>query len=349
MKPLPLLPATENNTLLLHILHNIDDAAFITDADFNIAWRNAISMQLDPNSGPGLLNFISLLVQVAPGNHTVYSSLLNVIQGDSREETMHLQGPEGKSLQLSCYIHRQVNSTDISALVFIIRDTSKNLLQQKNRLLNEKVQHQEQINRLIVTAQDDERNELGKELRDDINQVLSSAKLLLQYARDNKDNADGYLDKSGEYIDMAIEKIRRMTQTLSSSFIDDVGLKGPVEEVIDHMIFTKPVAVQFNYDDKIEQMLTSDQKVLIYRIVQEQLDNIVRHADARQVSIVMQKKEDVLHLTIADDGKGFDINKQVKGGGLAGINSRVEAAKGSFFMQSAPGKGCRLAVSIPLS
>jgi signal transduction histidine kinase len=261
---------------------------------------------------------------------------------------MLLAGIEGKNAQLSCYIHRQGNSDAVAAIVFILRDANKSLLRQNNRILKEQVEHQEQITRLIVSAQDDERNELSKELRDDINQVLSSAKLLLQFARDNKDDADTYLDKSSACIDMAIDKIRRMTQSLSSSFIDDVGLKGPVEEVIDHMIYTSPVAVQFNYDDKIEKILTSNQKLLLYRIVQEQLDNIVQHAEAKQVHIVMQKKDDLLHLTIVDDGKGFDLEQPVTGGGLAGINSRVEAVNGSFFMQSSPGKGCRLAVSIPL-
>jgi signal transduction histidine kinase len=349
MKPLPLLPATENNALLLHILHNIDDAAFITDAHFTIAWRNTISMQWGSKAEPWLSNFMDVIQLVSPGNESVNFNLAEALKNQSKEATVQLQAADGRSLQLSCYIHRQMDTHAVSAIVFIIRDPNKNLLQQKNRLLNEKVQAQEQINRLIVSAQDDERNELGKELQDDINQVLSSAKLLLQYARDNKEHSDSYLTKSSEYIDMAIEKIRRMTQSLSSSLIDDVGLKGPVEEVIDHMIFTKPVAVQFNYDDKIEHMLTSGQKALVYRIVQEQLDNIIRHADAKQVSIVMLKKDDLLHLTISDDGKGFDLSKQIKGGGLAGINSRVEAARGSFFMQSSPGKGCRLAVSIPLS
>lgn len=216
------------------------------------------------------------------------------------------------------------------------------------RLLRNKIRHQKVISRAIIAAQDNVCNELGKELHDNVNQILASANIMLDYAQHNSDeNSKMCLDKSRQYLQLAIEEIRKLSKSLNTSAVKDMGLINQVEEIVNNMKLSRPVSVRVECDSALEEKINSELKLMIYRIIQEQTNNIIKYAEATEVIISIRKKRTSLHLSIKDNGKGFDVNQSKKGIGLANIKNRVEAFNGSLNITSSPGIGCSLEINIP--
>jgi PAS domain S-box-containing protein len=218
------------------------------------------------------------------------------------------------------------------------------------KLLRQKIQKQQEISQAIIAAQDLVCNELGKELHDNVNQILASANLLLEYLLSNERwNKDEFLDKSCQYVKLAIEEIRRISKTLNTSLIAEVGLIKPIEEIIANMKLNLPIKIKFECDPALEQQLSSEQKLMIYRIIQEQTNNISKYADASKVLITIKIKINSLHLAIQDNGKGFELGQIKRGVGLTNIRNRVEANKGSLHITTSPGKGCKIELMVSLN
>jgi PAS domain S-box-containing protein len=214
-------------------------------------------------------------------------------------------------------------------------------------LASQKEQERIQINKAIINAQDHERNEISKELHDNVNQILSSASILLSALKGNDDETDPLLEKTHNYIELAIQEIRKISRSLNTSMINEVGLGEPVQEIIENMRMMQRITVAFEYDDILEDTLSPDMQLMLYRIIQEQTNNIIRYSQATQVVITITKTGDTVHLAIDDNGIGFDPQKTVKGIGLINIRNRVEVVGGHLEIITRPGQGCRLVIEVP--
>ena len=113
--------------------------------------------------------------------------------------------------------------------------------------------------------------------------------------------------------------------------------------------FSQTIELEFFATNTIEERMDANVKLTIYRILQEQLNNIVRHAEATKVSVEMFQEESKLYLFIADNGKGFDLKTVKKGQGLINIKSRAELQEGSVEILTTPGHGCKLVIQIPIN
>ena len=216
------------------------------------------------------------------------------------------------------------------------------------RLLRNKIRHQKKISRAIIAAQDHVCNELGKELHDNVNQILASAGIMLDYAQHNDgENTKASLDKSRQYLQLAIEEIRKISKSLNTSAIRETGLINQVEEIVSNMKLGRLVSVRFECEPVLEEQIRSEHKLMIYRIIQEQTNNIIKYAEATEVSISIKRNRASLYLLIQDNGKGFDMNQVKRGIGLSNIKNRVEAFNGSLNITSSPGNGCCLEITIP--
>jgi len=226
-------------------------------------------------------------------------------------------------------------------------------LTEKRKLEEELAQQKEKerlrISQAMITGQEYERNEISKELHDNVNQILSSAMILLSTARGNTEDKEFLIDKTSQYIDLAIQEIRKISKSLNSSIVKEVGLVDPIEDIIKNMQLVRPVVVDFECDPSLEDELPHDVQLMIYRIIQEQTNNIMRYAEAGYVRIAIEKIGDQLTLLIQDNGKGFDVNKQTKGIGLLNILNRAETLGGTLTINTRPGGGCRLLVQIPVA
>jgi PAS domain S-box-containing protein len=225
--------------------------------------------------------------------------------------------------------------------------TEKKKLEAK--ILRQKVQKQKAISRAVIATQDHVCNELGKELHDNVNQILASANLILAYTgTDHCTNSRNYIDQARQYIQLAIEEIRKVSTSLNNSFINEMGLIISVEEIIATMKLSRNLEIKFEYDPKLEQQLSGEQKLMIYRIIQEQTNNILKYAGATEVYIAIKRKRNLLNLVIRDNGIGFDLKHAKKGNGVINIKNRAETFNGSLNIITAPGIGCTIEVTVPV-
>ena len=226
----------------------------------------------------------------------------------------------------------------------IINDVTERVRLEKELALQQKLK-QQQITEVVLGAQERERFELGQELHDNINQILATSKLYLDVAIEESEPRMELLVKSRKNISMAIEEIRKLSKELITPTLNDLGLIQSIRELIRSIQMGKRMKIRLNIAGiEEEDALLPDQKINVYRIIQEQLNNILKHAQASTVVIDLNKVKESICLQVKDDGKGFDPRIRRKGIGISNIISRAELYNGKVEIESAPGKGCRLEV-----
>ncbi|MEO6613397.1 MAG: PAS domain S-box protein [Chitinophagaceae bacterium] len=226
-----------------------------------------------------------------------------------------------------------------------LQDVS-NLKEMENQLLEEKLERQKGISEAIIRAQEKERTKIGHELHDNVNQILSTTKLFVDMLTPSSKEEKGIKRKTVEYLLMAIEEIRKLSKELVVPQLKDKGLVDSIQGLIDDIHLSNIIRIKFVHDAENE-LLVPGKKVTLFRIVQEQLKNIIKHSQARNVDIILQEKEGQTLLIIKDNGVGFDASQTHRGIGLSNIYERVRFYNGSADIETAAGKGCLLTVLIP--
>ena len=220
--------------------------------------------------------------------------------------------------------------------------------QLEERLLTEEIQKQKQVNQATIAAQEQERNSISCELHDNVNQILMSAKLFMNTAQKNPGQCNDLLEKAIEYQMMALEEIRKISKSLNSSLIKTVGLRESIIDIVNNMKLLQQLDVTYHFNQGLEEKLSNEQKIMIYRIIQEQTNNIIKYASARTVQILINESKGELRMIVSDDGKGFDPNQRPKGIGFTNIFNRADAYNGKVNIISSPGNGCILELQFPL-
>ncbi len=222
--------------------------------------------------------------------------------------------------------------------------------QMQEKLVLQEESKKREIIRSIIETQEKERRQLSVELHDNVNQILSSCKLMLEVAKENKEKAQLLTEKSYQSIQLAIAEIRKISHDLNPSAVEDFGLKEAITEMIDKFNLSGKVKIIFRFFISGKKtLLKSEDKIAIYRIVQEQLNNIMKHANASNVLVELAIKSSQIYLTIEDDGKGFNPKKINKGIGLKNIHHRVEYYHGTLAIEAAPNKGCKMNILLNIS
>jgi PAS domain S-box-containing protein len=224
------------------------------------------------------------------------------------------------------------------------KQAEEQLRQQEARLLEEKVNHQRLIARATINIQEKERSEIGKELHDNVNQILASAKLFLSSPFIEGEEREMFTNKAADYIHVAIEEIRKLSKSLVSPSAADLGIIETINDIVGDIKWAQKIEVCFNHGGIDESKLDYGLKLTIYRIVQEQMNNILKYAEADKIGITIKEQGKKLILTITDNGKGFDPVAKRKGIGLSNIINRADVFNGKVDIQAAPGQGCILTV-----
>jgi PAS domain S-box-containing protein len=233
-------------------------------------------------------------------------------------------------------------------MIGVIHDISK--MQKLAATLDREIRvNKSQITEAVVEAKEMERSDIGKELHDNVNQLLGASMLYLEMARKDIQNGEIYLIHSSEYTLTAIEEIRKLTKGLMTDTIKDFGLCGAIEHIVRDTMETYPVKIHCKLEPSLERAMSDKFKMNAFRIIQEQLTNILKHASASDINIRMSKKDGGFALSIADNGIGFDNTKKSgrTGIGISNIISRALLYRGKARFVTAPGKGCKLAISFP--
>lgn len=214
--------------------------------------------------------------------------------------------------------------------------------------LDQKLSRQKQITKATIRAQEKERNHIGKELHDNINQILTTTKMYIDMALAEESLREELLTKSLENVSKAIYEIRKLSKSLVPPSLGDIGLREAVEELISGLNISKTLRIKLKANDLKENGIKEQIKLTVYRVIQEQLNNIIKHSKATHADVKMAIVKKLLKVTVTDNGIGFDPGKKTKGIGLSNIANRAEVHHGSVQIVSAPGAGCSVHISIPL-
>jgi signal transduction histidine kinase len=208
----------------------------------------------------------------------------------------------------------------------------------------------------LVEAQEQERHRLARELHDEIGQALTAIKISLQTAQRRADMsaANPQLEESIAIVDRALQQLRDVSLDLRPSLLDDLGLVATLRWYLNRHTQSGELRTSLQVEPP-DLHLPSALEVIVFRVVQEALTNVMRHARAQNVEVKLQLDAEAVELTVRDDGVSFDLQDALDSAmagtsmGLLGMQERVALAGGHIDIVSAPGRGTEIRVRFPVA
>lgn len=217
----------------------------------------------------------------------------------------------------------------------------------ENELADLRLQRQKEISETIIRVQEKERTRIGHELHDNVNQILSTVKLFFDRMSPSGQEQKQLKEKSIEYLHLAIEEIRKLSKELVTPQLKKENLAENINAIIADIQMTGALKINFVHEIN-DELLSSGKKITLFRIVQEQLKNILKHSQATTAQICIQSTNEYVNLEMKDNGKGFDPHQTRQGIGLSNIHERTQFYNGTVEIKASAGKGCILKVRIPI-
>ena len=215
------------------------------------------------------------------------------------------------------------------------------------RLEKELDKKNQQMMEAVLNAQENERKIIGEELHDNINQILTAIKINLGFILGQDELRRDLVSKCLDNAAFAIEEVRKLSRALIlPSNLRELGLVSSLQILVKISRQSLHLNIEVCNDEFNEGSLNEEQKTALYRIAQEQMNNILKHAKASNVHIHLSSSTEGIELSISDDGRGFDPSMKKNGIGFYNISNRVKLFNGSLIIDSALGKGCLLSVHI---
>lgn len=288
------------------------------------------------------------------GLKTLKASFEKVIRTKQRDEwdaqRYDTNAAEGEPFEVHYWKPSNIpvpdNDGTVKYIIHCVEDVTRQTLLRKQLTLQDQ-KMQQQITDAVTTTQELERMEIGRDLHDNINQLLITARLYLGRAMNTSPLSLSYATSAYELISKAIEEVKNLSLALSATSFEEENLIASLEQLIAHITDDGSVMVEKDFALPDESMIEAKVKVALFRIVQEQFSNIIKHADAKKISIRLGFSNNNLHLRIVDDGKGFTPDRRKQGMGFQNIKSRVAVMDGSVTINSTPGDGCTIEINIP--
>lgn len=229
------------------------------------------------------------------------------------------------------------------ALAMVTDITEKKELQQQ--LLNEHINRQKQITRATLEAQEKERNYLGSELHDNINQILAAVKLQLAHYFESPEAEKTIIKNAKENVESAIFEIRQLSQKLVTHRFGEELFIPLVNNLVSQLFEPGMVTIEVT---SFDESIANEIKLTLYRIIQEHLNNIIKHAGAKHTTFKIFGTAKCISVLIEDDGIGFNLSQKRNGVGLTNIFNRAESYNGIVDIITEPGKGCKLKAVLPI-
>ena len=277
-----------------------------------------------------------------------------------------LKGENELTIYESQLMHREGRRIDVEFNIGVIRYQGEpaNLtivrdITERKRIEKERIQSEKRLRYLssrLLKSQESERKRLSNELHDELGQSLALLKHMLRSATRSSPgpptSSETSNDETIAFVDHIIENLRRITKDLSPTILEDLGLTAALQWALDN--FSRKHSIEtFIRTADIDNLYSAEVKVNIYRIIQESLNNIGKHARAEHVSVAVHRKKGGVSFTIEDDGSGFELgrvkmdNFARSGMGLDIMTERAHMIGASIEIDSAPGKGTRIRLHVP--
>ncbi len=233
----------------------------------------------------------------------------------------------------------------IGSLIVIVR--------RRFTILRREQQWQEEFSRQLLEQQEQDRERIAAELHDSLGQnllvVKNRAVLGARNAEEQHQSKD-HFDFISSIISDTLKEVREISHNLRPYQLDRLGLSDALHSTVQKVSESSSIIVEREIDD-VDNVFTKEKEINIYRIVQESLNNILKHSHATKAKLAVKINHNVVFITVEDNGRGFSFadNKNGKGFGMRGMNERVRILNGTMSYHTEPGKGTKLEFEIPFS
>jgi two-component system, NarL family, sensor kinase len=226
----------------------------------------------------------------------------------------------------------------------------RNQLKQEAKLQHTILAQQELATRAVLETEENERQRIAKDLHDGVGQTMSAAKMNLSALKSNltfvNEKQQTSYNNIIKLVDESCSEIRSVSHNMMPNALMTQNLEVAFGRFINQISDTK-LKVDL-YTQGLDKRLDSIVETVLYRVIQECVNNVIKHADASSLDISIIKDEDGISATIEDNGKGFTAAKNVEGMGLKNIRTRIEFLKGEVEFTSTPGEGTLVSIHIPV-
>ncbi len=244
------------------------------------------------------------------------------------------------------------------AIIFFVVIYQRRLFTQHERLQKQDLEHQQALLKASIKGQEEERERIAQDLHDEVGANLSTIKLYVgrlvsALVSDEQEPDNPLVEQTNSMVDDTIQSVRHISHDLLPPVLNEFGLIDAIQDKFDKISQTGHIKTYFLHNSP-SLRLPKFQELILYRIVQEMVNNTLKHAQATFFQLELHNADPALELTFTDDGVGFDLNKlngqhnvsHTKGLGLQGIESRVSVLGGTLNYDSAPGEGTRISIVI---
>lgn len=286
------------------------------------------------------------------------------VAADKPARELTLATAQGRAEDQGWRLRRDGSRFWADVTITAVHDTSGALLgfakvtrDMTERMRLAELEHANELSAQMQLAREDEQRRIARELHDDLGQQLTALKMGIaalepRLVADSRDQPAGFASIGAlqRQIDSMMGSLRRIAANLRPPMLDDLGLAAALEWMVDDFSHRFKVAATL-YNDVDNAGVTSFAASALYRIVQEALTNVGRHAQASEAAVKVSSDANICTIRIEDNGRGTVIDDTGKPGsfGLLGMGERVRQLHGTLTIDSAPGKGFRITAQIPLS
>jgi two-component system NarL family sensor kinase len=228
--------------------------------------------------------------------------------------------------------------TFIVAMVVLHRQRQ---LQSRQKLEQIKAEHEKTLLNIENEIQQETLTQVGRELHDNIGQLLSLAKLNLNSSKPEK-QAEGK-----DYINHIIKEVRALSKTLNLDWVESTSMDDFISQQLSKIQSTGFCQTSLDSDQSFNS-LQKDQKLVLIRVIQECLNNAIKHAQPDHISIRVFQNGSARKIEITDDGRGFDTSQKSQGSGMSNLTKRMETIGGKFNLTSAVGEGTQITLELPI-
>ncbi len=266
--------------------------------------------------------------------------------------------PRGALFMLTDITQRKLAEADLSRyrdhLEELIRERTAELAESNKALAQEiSVRRQAEdglraLSRRLFQAQEDERRAISRELHDQTGQMLTGLLYQLESAKQAEPSqAVGSILRAEDLVRDLLTQVRNLSQSLRPSMLDELGLLPSLSAHCKQFTQLTGIVVDFSHG-RVPEDISSEVSTAAYRIIQEALTNVARHAGSAEVKARLWADRDMLHILVEDRGKGFDPSSVAGSSGLSGMKERVVLLEGRLSIDSSPGRGTRIVAVLPL-
>jgi two-component system NarL family sensor kinase len=229
---------------------------------------------------------------------------------------------------------------------------SKYKLKQKAKLQEEIFKQQELATKAVFTAEENERQRIAKDLHDGVGQLMSAAKMNLSAIK-NELNFETNIqqqsfEKTIQLVDESCKEVRAVSHNMMPNALLKSGLISGIRDFV-NKLDSRVIKINL-FTDGLNEKLDENIEMVLYRVIQECVNNVIKHAEATHLDISMIKDEDGISVSIEDNGKGFNIKDKnnFEGIGLKNIITRIQYLKGTVEWDSSIGKGTVVTIQLPI-